>query len=50
MVYDPDLANRIREVLALQRGVDEKSMFGGLAFLVGGRMVVVSGPARAQGG
>lgn len=44
MGYDPDLANRIREVLAQQRGVDERSMFGGLAFLVGGHMaVVVSG-------
>ena len=40
MAYDLDLANRIRELLAQQRGVDEKSMFGGLAFLIGGHMAV----------
>ena len=40
MAYDEDLANRIREVLAPQPGVDEKAMFGGLAFLLGGRMAV----------
>jgi TfoX N-terminal domain len=40
MAYDEDLANRIREVLAQQPGVDEKPMFGGLAFLLGGRMAV----------
>ncbi|SOJ55438.1 hypothetical protein MSIMFB_02924 [Mycobacterium simulans] len=47
MAYDTDLANRIRELLASQPGVDEKQMFGGLAFLIGGHMAVaVSG----QGG
>ena len=40
MAYDEDLANRIREVLAQQPAVDEKQMFGGLAFLFGGRMAV----------
>ena len=40
MAYDTDLANRIRELLAPQPGVDEKSMFGGLAFLIGGHMAV----------
>jgi hypothetical protein len=46
MVYDRDLANRIRELLAPEP-VDEKQMFGGLAFLIGGHMAVcVSG----QGG
>lgn len=50
MAYDPDLANRIRELLAQQREVEERSMFGGLAFLLRGHMAVaVSGPARAQG-
>ena len=34
MAYDEDLANRIRELLAPERGVEEKRMFGGLAFLV----------------
>ncbi|GAB3031853.1 TfoX/Sxy family protein [Mycobacterium bourgelatii] len=47
MAYDTDLANRIRELLAQESGVEEKQMFGGLAFLIGGHMaVVVSG----QGG
>ncbi|SEH78403.1 Transcriptional regulator of competence genes, TfoX/Sxy family [Mycolicibacterium rutilum] len=44
MAYDEDLAHRIRELLTGQRGVDEKRMFGGLAFLVDGHMAVaVSG-------
>jgi hypothetical protein len=44
MAYDVDLANRIRELLARQRGIDEKQMFGGLAFLINGNMsVAVSG-------
>ena len=47
MAYDEDLANRIRELLGGERGVEEKRMFGGLAFLIGGNMsVAVSG----QGG
>ncbi|GLE53050.1 TfoX/Sxy family protein [Mycobacterium montefiorense] len=47
MAYDVELANRIRELLAAQRGVDEKSMFGGLAFLVGGHLAVA---ASGKGG
>jgi TfoX/Sxy family transcriptional regulator of competence genes len=47
MAYDEDLANRIRELLAPQRGVDEKRMFGGLAFLINGNMSVA---ASGQGG
>ena len=47
MAYDTDLAERIRELLATEHGVDEKRMFGGLAFLINGKMAVaVSG----QGG
>ncbi|MCV7102037.1 TfoX/Sxy family protein [Mycobacterium palustre] len=47
MAYDEDLANRIRELLGSERGVEEKRMFGGLAFLIDGNMsVAVSG----QGG
>jgi TfoX/Sxy family transcriptional regulator of competence genes len=47
MAYDEDLAHRVRELVAGERGVEEKQMFGGLAFLVGGYMsVCVSG----QGG
>jgi TfoX/Sxy family transcriptional regulator of competence genes len=47
MAYDEDLANRIRELVATEVGIVEKRMFGGLAFLLNGRMSVsVSG----QGG
>ena len=42
MAYDEDLANRIREALADQDAVTEKRMFGGLAFLVKGKMAVVA--------
>jgi limonene-1,2-epoxide hydrolase len=47
MAYDEDLADRIRALLATQRGVTEKKMFGGLAFLVGGNMAIA---ASGQGG
>ena len=47
MAYDEDLANRIRELLAGEKGVTEKKMFGGLAFLIGGNMAVA---ASGQGG
>ncbi len=52
MAYDQDLANRIRELLAGQSGVDEKAMFGGLAFLIGGKMAVAvtSTAVSGQGG
>ncbi|WP_179472169.1 TfoX/Sxy family protein [Mycolicibacterium vinylchloridicum] len=42
MAYDEDLANRLRELLAAETGVDEKRMFGGLAFLINGNMAVVA--------
>jgi len=47
MAYDEELAERIRALLAGQKGVTEKTMFGGLAFLVGGNMAVA---ASGQGG
>jgi TfoX/Sxy family transcriptional regulator of competence genes len=47
MAYDEDLANRVRELLADEEGVTEMSMFGGLAFLLGGNMAVA---ASGQGG
>ena len=47
MAYDEDLAARIRELLGAESGVEEKSMFGGLAFLVNGNMSV---GASGQGG
>ncbi|MGH3584480.1 MAG: TfoX/Sxy family protein [Mycobacterium sp.] len=42
MAYDEDLANRIREILATTPNIDEKRMFGGLAFLVNGNMAVAA--------
>ena len=47
MAYDEELADRIRELLPNRRGIVEKKMFGGLAFLVNGNMAVA---ASAQGG
>jgi TfoX/Sxy family transcriptional regulator of competence genes len=47
MAYDEDLADRIRELLSDQRGVTERKMFGGLAFLIGGNMAIA---ASGQGG
>ncbi|HEV7937322.1 MAG TPA: TfoX/Sxy family protein [Solirubrobacteraceae bacterium] len=38
MTYDDDLAHRIREQLGDERGVTEKTMFGGLAFMLDGNM------------
>ncbi|MDT5106353.1 MAG: hypothetical protein QOI25_3866 [Mycobacterium sp.] len=47
MPYDEDLASRIRELTGTERGVEEKRMFGGLAFLVNGNMSVA---ASGRGG
>jgi hypothetical protein len=47
MAYDEDLAARIRELVAKERGLSEKKMFGGLAFLIGGNMAIA---ASGQGG
>ncbi len=38
MAYNEDLAQRVRSVLKRRRGISEKKMFGGLAFLVRGNM------------
>ena len=38
MAYDEKLADRMRRALALAPGVDEKKMFGGVAFLKEGKM------------
>lgn len=38
MAYDERLADRVRKVIARKRGVAEKKMFGGLAFLFHGKM------------
>jgi TfoX/Sxy family transcriptional regulator of competence genes len=47
VAYDEDLADRIRELIAGEPDVTEQTMFGGLAFLVGGNMSVA---ASGQGG
>lgn len=40
MAYDEDLAARMRELLGSEAGITEKKMFGGLSFLVDGKMAV----------
>jgi TfoX/Sxy family transcriptional regulator of competence genes len=47
VAFDEELAERIRELLVGEPAVEEKKMFGGLAFLVGGNMAVA---ASGQGG
>jgi TfoX/Sxy family transcriptional regulator of competence genes len=47
MAYDEELAARIRALVAGERALTEKKMFGGLAFLIGGNMAVA---ASGQGG
>ncbi|MDT5009943.1 MAG: hypothetical protein QOH57_1560 [Mycobacterium sp.] len=47
MAYDEDLADRIRELISSERGLEEKRMFGGLAFLINGNMAVA---ASSKGG
>ena len=47
MAYDVELANRLREQVADEKGLTEKAMFGGLAFLINGNMAV---SASGQGG
>jgi len=40
MSYDEGLAERVREVFEERRGLQERRMFGGLAFLLSGNMCV----------
>ena len=40
MAYDEDLADRVRDALVDQDRVEERKMFGGLCFMVGGHMAV----------
>ena len=39
MVYNEKLADRIRKVLSKNKNVTEKKMFGGLSFLLKGKML-----------
>jgi TfoX/Sxy family transcriptional regulator of competence genes len=47
MAYDEELASRVRELLAVEAGLTEQKMFGGLAFLINGNMSVA---VSSQGG
>ncbi len=38
MVYDEKLADRVRKSLKGKKNITEKKMFGGIAFLLGGKM------------
>ena len=38
MAYDQELGNRIRTILARKKNISEKNIFGGLSFLVDGKM------------
>ncbi|MFI7678955.1 TfoX/Sxy family protein [Actinophytocola sp. NPDC049390] len=42
MAYDTDLADRVRELVATEPGLDERRMFGGLAFLINGNLSVAA--------
>lgn len=42
MAYDEQLAARVRDVVFAEPGLSERRMFGGLAFLVDGRMAVAT--------
>jgi TfoX/Sxy family transcriptional regulator of competence genes len=47
MAHDEKLAERIRVLVAGERNLTERKMFGGLAFLIGGTMAIA---ASGEGG
>jgi TfoX/Sxy family transcriptional regulator of competence genes len=47
MAYDQELADLVREHVEHEKGLTEKRMFGGLAFLINGNMAV---SASSKGG
>ncbi len=47
MSLDPELADRLRQVVGGETGLTEQRMFGGLGFLINGNMAV---SASGQGG
>ncbi len=47
MAHDEDLADRLREILAVESDLTEQQMFGGLAFLLAGNMAIA---ASGRGG
>lgn len=38
MAYNEELANRIRAIMKRRKGITERKMFGGVAFMVNGNM------------
>jgi TfoX/Sxy family transcriptional regulator of competence genes len=46
MAYSEKLADRLRQALAGIPKVEEKKMFGGLAFMVNGKMCLTAGKDR----
>ena len=46
MAYDDELASRVRRALARAQHIEERQMFGGLAFMVGGKICVSVGRDR----
>ena len=44
MHYDQKLASRIREALASQKKLEEKTMFRGMCFMVNGKMCICVNP------
>lgn len=57
MAYSETVAARVREVLAPRQDIEEKKMFGGMAFMLGGHMccgvsgedlMLRVGPERAE--
>jgi TfoX/Sxy family transcriptional regulator of competence genes len=57
MAYDEGLAERVRQVLSGRKGLTERKMFGGIAFMLDGKMccgvieddlVVRVGPERYE--
>ncbi len=39
MAYDEAVAERIRQVLKQKKGITERQMFGGIAFMLNGNMI-----------
>jgi hypothetical protein len=48
MAYDTSLADRVRRAVADKRGIAEKRMFGGIAFLLDARMFCGVAPSHTH--
>lgn len=46
MAYSESLAQRMRQALAHLPDITERKMFGGLAFMINGKMCLTVGPER----